>query len=403
MNMIAEPVPVSVTRKNDRPLRVLLVTQASGGGVGRHFLDLAEELVAEGVDVTGIYAPRKVDALFRQRLSAGGLPPMHVLPMRRAVHPLDTLDYMRLLKTIRRLGPFDLIHGHSSKGGALARLAANRLKIPSVYTSHAIVTLDPTLPPWQRRFYAKIERWLARRTAAMIAVSEDEAGHIVGLGIDSHKVHVVPNGIPQPKFPSREDSRRRLGIAPEDVVVGFVGRLTSQKAPDILLDSFAKALKTNPSLRLVMVGSGPLDVETREHVDRLRISNRVSLLGDVVAIDIMPSFDVFCLSSRYEAMPYVYLEALAAGLPIISTRVGGATMCVEPGRNGMIVPPEDRPALAAAITALAQDADVRRRQAAASLEMAAEFTSRQMVARTLEVYASALTTARRHSREARDV
>jgi len=113
---IAIPRPRSPA---NRPLRVLLVTQASGGGVGRHFLDLAEGLTAQGIDVSGIYSPRKLDAQFRQRLGAGGLPPMHELSMRRAVHPLDATDLWRLVQLIRQLGPFDIIHGHSSKGGAL--------------------------------------------------------------------------------------------------------------------------------------------------------------------------------------------------------------------------------------------------------------------------------------------
>jgi glycosyltransferase involved in cell wall biosynthesis len=393
MSVVAESSSLQTTKANDRPLRVLLVTQASGGGVGRHFLDLAEELTAAGVDVTGIYAPRKLDVLFRRRLAAGGLPPMYELNMRRAVHPLDTTDLIQLIRMVRRLGPFDLIHGHSSKGGALARLAARRLRIPSVYTSHAIVTLDPTLSEWKRKFYAKVERWLARRTGAIIAVSHDEAIHINGLGIDANKVHVVPNGIPQPAFPTREAARAQLGIAPDEVVIGFVGRFTTQKAPEVLLDSFASTFQENPHVRLVMVGNGPLDAEVSEHVQKLNLGSRVSLLGDVVALDVMPAFDLFCLSSRYEAMPYVYLEALAAGLPIVSTRVGGATMCVEPGQNGFIVPPEDPAALGAALANIVNDGQLRERFAAASKEMATRFTAKRMVDETLRVYEQVLAKA----------
>jgi glycosyltransferase involved in cell wall biosynthesis len=386
MSLMEETCALPRSRETGRPLRILLVTQASGGGVGRHFLDLAQELTAKGVQVAGIYAPRKLDTLFRKRLAAGGLPPMHQINMRRAIHPFDAADLWRLICMIRRMGPFDLIHGHSSKGGALARLAARRLGIPSVYTSHAIVTLDPTLPAWQRRVYGRIERWLARRTDAMIAVSDDEADHIGELGIDARKVHVVPNGIPQIDFPSRDVARSRLGISPGEVVIGFVGRLSTQKAPEVLLDAFASVLERHANARLVMVGSGPLDATIREHVRNLDLGSRVSLLGDVVATDVMPAFDLFCLSSRYEAMPYVYLEALAAGLPIVSTRVGGATMCVEPGENGLLVPPEDLAALSTALAALVQDAQLRACFAAASARMAARFTAKQMVEQTLRIY-----------------
>lgn len=386
MRIALERPVVDRPPSSPRPLRVLLVTQASGGGVGRHFLDLAQELAATGVDVTGIYAPRKLDTLFRTRLAAGNLPPMHQIAMRRAIHPLDAADLWQLTQLIRRLGPFDLIHGHSSKGGALARLAASRLGIPSVYTSHAIVTLDPTLPAWQRQVYGRIERWLARRTGAVIAVSDDEAQHIGELGIDARKVHVVPNGVPSINFPAAAEARSRLGIAPDETVIGFVGRFSHQKAPEILLDAFATAFPAMANVRLVMVGSGPLDAAVRAHADRLNLGTRALLLGDVVATDVMPAFDAFCLSSRYEAMPYVYLEALAAGLPIVSTRVGGATMCVKPDENGWLVPPENVAALSAALQSLVNDPALRARFAAASARLAADYSAAQMVRQTLQVY-----------------
>ncbi len=386
MSLLLKKHAANKPLENRRPLRVLLVTQASGGGVGRHFLDLARELTAEGVQVTGIYAPRKLDTLFRSRLAAGGLPPMHQMTMRRAIHPLDAADLWRLIRVIRRLGPFDLIHGHSSKGGALARLAARRLGIPSVYTSHAMVTLDPTLAAWQWYVYRRIERWLARRTGAMIAVSDDEADHIRALGIDTRRVHVVANGVPPIDFPSREAARSRLRISPDEVVVGFVGRLSTQKAPEVLLDVFASVARQYSNARLVMIGGGPLDAAVRERAQKVGFGSRALFLGDVVATELMPAFDVFCLSSRYEAMPYVYLEALAAGLPIVSARVGGATMCVKPGENGLLVNPDDVAGLAAALMKLVGDAPLRTRFAAASARMATRFSATEMVRQTLRVY-----------------
>jgi glycosyltransferase involved in cell wall biosynthesis len=296
-----------------------------------------------------------------------------------------------LLQLIRRLGPVDLIHGHSSKGGTFARLAARRLGVPSVYTPHAMVTLDPTLVAWQRGLYKRIERWLARMTEAIIAVSDDEADHIRSLGIDSRKLHVVPNGIERPAFPPRDEVRSRLGISPREVVIGFVGRLTPQKAPDLLIDAFAMAFAQRADVRLLMVGSGPLESEVRRRVEQRGLSSsRVTLLGDVVGTTIMPAFDVFCLSSRYEGMPYVYLEALAAGLPIVSTRVCGAITCVEPKRNGLIVPPGDAHALSDALATLSADAALRRRYGAASETLAAQFTASQMVDQTLRVYSRVL-------------
>src|SRR6476620_7665181 len=99
------------------PRRVCLVTEAAGGGVGRHFLDLAEGLTARDIEVVAIYSPGRCDLSFRERRSS--MPGIRFveLPMRRAVHPLDAFDLSGLIQCIRDVGPFDLIHGHSSKGG----------------------------------------------------------------------------------------------------------------------------------------------------------------------------------------------------------------------------------------------------------------------------------------------
>jgi glycosyltransferase involved in cell wall biosynthesis len=370
----------------ERPQRVLLLTQASGGGVGRHFLDLAEGLHQRGVSAVGIYSPRKLDTACRARLEGGILPAMHSFPMRRGIHPLDVVDLRALERLIRQLGPFDLVHGHSSKGGALARLLGRRLGIPAVYTPNTFVTQDYAVAAWQRAVFALIERWLGRHTAALIAVSHEEAEHARALGVDPAKVHVVPNGIDPPPFLPRDEARARLGILPDEMVFGFVGRLAPQKAPEVMLRAFAQVLTNLPAARLVMVGSGPQSAEVGDCVEQLGLKSRVLLLGDVVAMPIMRAFDAFCLSSRYEGMPYVLIEALAAGLPIITTRVGGALMCVEPGVNGLIVPVEDTGALAGAMINLAGDADMRRRFAAASAALAARYTAQRMVDQTLRVY-----------------
>jgi glycosyltransferase involved in cell wall biosynthesis len=169
--------------------------------------------------------------------------------------------------------------------------------------------------------------------------------------------------------------------------------LAPQKAPEVMLEAFASCLKLSTG-RLVMVGSGPLEADVQRRVEQLGLKSRVLLLGDIVATTVMPAFDVFCLSSRYEGMPYVLIEALAAGLPIVTTRVGGATMCVEPDRNGLIVPPDDAPALSTALGTLASDAELRRRFAKTSAGFASRFTARKMVDQTLRLYAQVLAARR---------
>jgi glycosyltransferase involved in cell wall biosynthesis len=379
--------PVSVT---GRPRRVCLVTEAAGGGAGRHFLDLAEGLVARGVNVVAIFSPTRSDASFRERRSSIGGVQFVDLPMRRAVHPLDALDLSRLISRIRNEGPFDLVHGHSSKGGALARLAARRLGIPSVYTPHAFATLDPTLPFWKRRFYGQIERWLARQSSAIIAVSTDEALHARELGIEATKIHVVHNGIDSVEFPPREVVRSRLGLSPHDFVIGFVGRLVSQKGPELLIEALGRLSPHHDHAKVVMIGDGPTGPALRRRIGQLGLAPRVHMLGDVVATFLMPAFDVFCLPSRYEGMPYVLLEALAAGLPIVAARVGGVANCVDEGDNGLIVASDNVSELAAVLDRLASDTPLRERYAEASARKATQFSASRMVDETLAVYQHAV-------------
>jgi glycosyltransferase involved in cell wall biosynthesis len=380
-----------------RPRRVCLVTEAAGGGVGRHFLDLAEGLVARGVEVVAIYSPGRCDASFRaRRASLAGIRFVES-PMRRALHPLDALDCARLVRLIRDEGPFDLVHGHSSKGGALARLAARWLGIPSVYTPHAFITLDPTLPAWKRRLYGRIERWLARHAAAVITVSRDEATHARALGIDPRKIHTVHNGIAPLEFPSRDAARSRLGLSPVEFVIGFVGRFVSQKAPELLVDALAIIAGLHPHTRLVLIGSGPLEPIIRRRIHHLGLESRVLMPGDSVAAPLMPAFDVFCLPSRYEGLPYVLLEALAAGLPIVTTRVGGAATCVDHGQNGFILESGDASQLASALSRFAADPPLRHQFAATSKLKSTHFSADRMIDETLLVYQQVLALVPRSS------
>lgn len=379
---------VRTTMVSAQVQRVCLVTEAAGGGVGRHFLDLAEGLAARGLVVVGIYSPRRCDGFFRQRAAQIDAVKFIELPLRRAVHPGDLLDVARLASCIRRAGPFDLVHGHSSKGGALVRLAGRWLDVPAIYTPHGWITMDPQLSAVKRAIYGAAERWLACQSAAIIAVSGDEAEHARQLGIDPRRVKIVANGIAAPKFPPRDEARQRLGFTDTDLVIGSVGRLVPQKAPDVLVNAFARLAGEFPQVRLLLVGSGPLEAKLHALIAQLGLESRVRLVGEVAATELLPALDIFCLSSRYEGLPYVLLEALAAGLPIVSTRVGGAATCVTPGENGLLVAADDAPALSAALGQLAAHPEQRMRFAATSLSRSNAFTVEHMITETLSAYES---------------
>lgn len=371
-------------------MRVMHVLEATGAGTARHVLELVRGLREQGLEIHLAYSPLRMDKLFSTGLAdlqAAGVN-LFELPMRRAPHPSDFTNLIRMVSYLRDYPRFNLIHGHSSKGGVMARLlgAISRTKV--VYTPHAFVTLSPNLHPTERALYSGIERLLSFCTAALIAVSEDEAREAGRLGVPRSRVHVIPNGIPlRPPTPrDRAAVRDRWALPEGALAVGFVGRFASQKNPTLLLRAFAKLTSVNNQARLVMVGDGPLKPELESLARSLKISHRVVWTGFMEGRWAMAGFDLFALPSNYEGFPYVLLEALNAGLPVVTTAVGGTEMVVKDRQNGLVVPVGDVAAFAHALEALAADPELRQRFAGSSSKRAMEFSQDQMVERTLSLY-----------------
>jgi glycosyltransferase involved in cell wall biosynthesis len=184
--------------------------------------------------------------------------------------------------------------------------------------------------------------------------------------------------------------RTSLGVGARDVVLGFVGRLSSQKAPDVLVRAFARITPVAPHVHLVVAGDGPMRDGLVRLTGSLGLADAVTFLGHVDASSLMQAFDVMVIPSRYEGLPYVALEALNAGLPIIATTAAGCELVVQPGVNGRVVPVDDPVALADAIIPYTTDSRLRRAASCASLQRAPAFSLETMVESTLAVYDRAL-------------
>ena len=331
---------------------------------------------------------RFADAGFGEKLAATGAQQIITFDMNRAPGPADAKAALDLSRLVKDAGPFDIAHGHSSKAGALVRLMPG-LKIPRIYTPHAFRTLDPTLGTAGRFVYARVERFLGRtRTDALIAVSEEEAEHAIqDLGIPAEKVFYVANGIPDPEPVNRDQIRSELGLSPDDLCLGFVGRLAPQKAPERLIEALAILAPEFANLKVVMLGDGELEASTHQTAARENVADRLTVLGGRRGLDFMPAFDIYTMFSRFEGMPYVLIEALACGLPIVSTPVGGTARLVRHGHNGFIVDnTDDAKVLAQGLRPLIEDADLRQKFGAASKAMAKDYTAAIMTENTLKVY-----------------
>lgn len=371
----------------EEPLRVLLVTEPAGGGSGRHVIDLARELTALGHSVAVVYSPTRAEPTFVRELESLALFAVEPLSMRRAVGIWDIAAAWALRGVIDRLGPFDVIHGHSSKAGALTRLVAPPASA-RVYTPHAFRTMDPAIRRLSYLVYARVEELLGRLVSdAVIAVSPEEADHARALGIPADKINTVINGLAPAPIVDREAARSALGVRPGQIIAGFIGRLCAQKDPVRFAEAIRVAHARDPRLRGVVMGDGELKAATLAAG-----GEALSIFSGLDARQYLPAFDVFVLTSRYEAMPYVLLEALQAGLPIVATAVGGASVAVVDGENGALLNVDA--SVDQIADAILDQAETERRTilGAASQARGAGLTAAAMAAATAAAYRRAIRT-----------
>ena len=203
-------------------------------------------------------------------------------------------------------------------------------------------------------------------------------------------VHAVPKGVDADKFrPAGPNLRRELGLEKNRVVLG-IGRFVPIKNMALLIDAMAQVAQNDPSAHLVLVGEGPEKGNLRAQVQRLGLTKRVTLAGYVAQEDLGPyyrSADLFVLSSDFDNSPNVVLEAMACGVPVVATRVGGVGEYVSTERGGELVAPRDADALSRAIEHWLSDADRRRTAGAFNRQrVIQEFSWRASAERLLDVY-----------------
>ncbi len=366
-------------------MRICHIIEAAGGGSGKVVIDLAREGVAAGDDVTVIYTPNRAEPSFVKALSS--MPGLRLVttPMRREVGAHDLMDAWHLYRCLRRVGPFHVIHGHSAKAGALARISG--LLFPKaiiVYTPHAFITMAPRVSC----FYGAIEKILSLFCDAVIVVSDFEKEHALNcIGIDKRKVAVISNGVQTSGFSDRVAARRELGYQDDEFVFGFVGRLSPQKNPLRLIEAFVLARRQRPDLKLAIVGEGPLRAAIEETIIQRGIASQAHFFGGKNGRDIMAGLDGLLCSSDYEGFPIVFLEALAAGVPVVTTPVGGARESAVDGQTGFVADDFSVESLALAMLKLiALDPEDRARMTEQACVHAQQFKIETVAAETRVLY-----------------
>lgn len=373
-------------------MKILIILEA-GGGVGRHVVDLVRGLRAKHINVVLAYSPLRMDAEHIEEideLTKAGLIAFKV-NMRRAPGPWDFFVILKLLKIALQCRKFDLVHGHSSKGGALARIIAPIVGAKSVYTPHAFYTMNPGLSKWKAILFRYMETLLSAISGAVIVTSEQERDHAASvIGIDSRLLRLVYNGSNKASIQSTKINAFRVacGVKAGNFVIGFIGRFEYQKAPEHLIMAFAKLIHDYSNIKLVMVGDGSLRNQLQILASELGIANHIIFPGFYPSSVAMEVFDVFVLPSRYEGSPYVLHDAALASLPIICTPVGGADILLKDKVNGYLIDHGNVNQLAQSIEALLMDRNLTTYMGLESAKLIANYSIDRMIDNTFEVYSS---------------
>jgi glycosyltransferase involved in cell wall biosynthesis/SAM-dependent methyltransferase len=357
-----------------RPLRVVrVIARLNVGGPALHAVIATAGLrphVATTL-ATGRVAPGEAEA--SDLLERFGVRPVRIPGLGRSLSPADDLRaFAALLSLLRRVRP-DVVHTHTAKAGALGRVAARVAGVPRVvHTFHGHV-FEGYFGPAASAAAVRAERALARLADRVVAVSDEVGRDLVERFrvVPREKLAVVPVGLPLGDFfacASRRGAlRRELALAADAPVVVFVGRLVAVKEPHLALDAWRLVRREIADATLVVVGDGDLAASLRK-----RREEGVVFLGwrrDLATI--LADADLALLTSRNEGTPVALVEAAAAGVPAVATRVGGVPSVVEDGATGVLVPPGAAAAIESAVVALLRDAPRRRAMGAAARDRAA--------------------------------
>ena len=326
--------------------------------------------------------------------------------MERSILPIQDLKtYNHLVRLLRQIRP-DVVHTHSSKGGILGRWAAHRAKVPViVHTIHGLAFTAST-SRMVNAVYRMLEKQTAQITTKIVGVADAMTEQSLRAGIGTPRQYVtVYSGMETAPFinppVSRDETRRRYGIADQDVVVGTIARLFHLKGHDDLLALAPKLCARHPSLRFMFVGDGLLRQSIESEIARLGLRDRFILTGLVPPTQIpelTAAMDILVHPSRREGLARAIVQGQLAGIPSIAYDIDGNREGLVHERTGYIMPPFEREELGMRISRLVEDARLRRGMGTAGRAFArGRFDAEVMVDALDRVYTDAATVgASRH-------
>lgn len=367
------------------PLNILHVFRTPVGGLFRHVMDLARAQAERGHRV-GLIADSTTGGE-RAAAAFAELEPLLLhgitrIPMRRQVGPAD---WRPILHTMRRAAAAkaDVLHGHGAKGGAYARLALGNRRAIRVYTPHG-GSLWFSKDTLKGKFYLAAERLFMRRSDLLLYESQFSAdASRANIGVPNCLVRVVHNGVSRAEF-------EPIVPAPDTTDIVFIGELRQLKGVDLLIEAIATLRRNGRPLTATLVGAGPDREAFVAQAAAAGLSDAIKFPGAMNARQAFALGRLMVVPSRAESLPYIVLETIAAGVPLITTRVGGIPEIYGPLTDTLIAPDSVDALVTAIAAALDHPERLAQRMKTLNERVAKLFSVDAMVDGVLDGYRAAL-------------
>ncbi len=360
------------------------ITKSNFGGAQRYVFDLAKHAKLSGHEVAVLCGEGGV---LTQKLEEENIRVITIPGFDRDMDLFhDASRLLFIIKTIWREKP-DVFHINSAKMGGAGIFTGRLLRVPKIiFTGHGWAFNEPR-PEWQKvliKFFSWLTILAAHQT---ICVSESFKKDVEHWPLIKGKTTVIHNGIDKFDLIPREQARRELGLRDDTLAVGALAELHPIKGLDILIEAWDKFSRHHRA-ELIIMGEGEERRKLEQLIETLGLSDSITLKGYVGnARRYLSAFDIFCLPSRSENLPYAVLEAGIAGLPVIASSVGGIPEIVESGKDGILVEKENSEDLFSTLLLLSANEDLRKRLGSSLQEkVSQEFSTEKMFRETIATY-----------------
>lgn len=317
---------------------------------------------------------------------------IYIVPMQREIQLKSDLKSIKEIKKVLKKIKPDIVYLHSSKAGALGRIALLfNFKVKILYNAHGWY-FNAQISNKKKKIFALIERVLAIKTNKIINISKSEYESALKYKIASKKkMCIIENGIDFTKFKDsdkyRDETRKKLNIKDNEIVIGVVGRLSEQKDPMTMIKAFKEVYEENKNIKMLFVGSGDLEDNIKKFAEDNNILDKVIITGWVDEVEkFIPAFDIAVLPSKWEGFGLVLIEYMACNKPIVASNVGGISNILQDKVNGTLIASGDYNKLKYSILELINNTGLKKKYINNNIKLSYKYNIEFVVDKHLKIF-----------------